>query len=106
MCVFLSQEAWEKALGHLSLPAPNVLTYLSPQSSSSYPMRYLGLGRLLVSLYPIRPSVSLDSGASLWPHSFAVCDSLCVLSGSASIRRCGLAEVGVSLWVWALRPSF
>ena len=25
--------------------------------------------------------------------------------GSGTIRRCGLVGVGVSLWVWALRPS-
>jgi hypothetical protein len=25
--------------------------------------------------------------------------------GSGTICKCGLVEVGVSLWVWALRPS-
>jgi hypothetical protein len=26
--------------------------------------------------------------------------------GSGTVCRCGLSGVGVSLWVWALRPSF
>ena len=35
------------------------------------------------------------------------CDDLYMLGpGSGTIRRCSLVGVGVSLWVWALRPSF
>jgi hypothetical protein len=35
-----------------------------------------------------------------------VCYGLHMLSpGSGAIRRCGPVGVGVSLWVWALRPS-
>ena len=34
------------------------------------------------------------------------CDGLYMLSlGSGTIRKCGLVRIGVSLWVWALRPS-
>jgi hypothetical protein len=34
------------------------------------------------------------------------CDGLYVLSpGNGTIRSCGPVGVGVSLWVWALRPS-
>ena len=33
------------------------------------------------------------------------CDGLYMLGpGSGTIMRCGLIEVGVSLWVWALIP--
>ena len=36
-----------------------------------------------------------------------VCDSLYMLSlGSGTIRRCGLVEVGVSLWAYVLIPLF
>jgi hypothetical protein len=36
-----------------------------------------------------------------------VCINVMYMLGprSATIRRCGLDGVGVSLWVWALRPS-
>jgi hypothetical protein len=35
------------------------------------------------------------------------CDGLYMLGlESGTIRGCGLVGVGVSLWVWALRPSF
>ena len=34
------------------------------------------------------------------------CDGLYMLGpGSGTIRRCGPVGVGVSLWVWAIRPS-
>ena len=34
--------------------------------------------------------------------SLTSCDGLYMLgSGSGTIRRCGLVEVGVSLWAWA-----
>jgi hypothetical protein len=37
---------------------------------------------------------------------FKQCDGLYVLGpGVGMIRRCGPVGVGVSLWVWALRPS-
>jgi hypothetical protein len=36
-----------------------------------------------------------------------MCDGLYMLSlGSGTIRRCGPVGVGVSLWVWDIRPSF
>jgi hypothetical protein len=36
----------------------------------------------------------------------AWCDGVYMLgSGSGTIRRCSPVGVGVSLWVWALRPS-
>ena len=35
----------------------------------------------------------------------SLCDGLYMLSSESSIiRRCGLVEVGVSLWMWTLRP--
>ena len=38
--------------------------------------------------------------------SITLCDGLYMLvPGSGTIRRCGLVGVGVSLWVWTLRPS-
>jgi hypothetical protein len=34
------------------------------------------------------------------------CDGLYMLGpGSGTVRRCGFVGVGVSLWVWAIRPS-
>ena len=39
-------------------------------------------------------------------HTRAHCNGLYMLSpGSGTIWRCGPVGVGVSLWVWALRPS-
>jgi hypothetical protein len=36
----------------------------------------------------------------------SLCDGFYMLyPGSGTIRRCGLVGVGVSQWVWALRPS-
>jgi hypothetical protein len=42
-----------------------------------------------------------------WIPSFLyTCDGLYMLGpGSSTFRRCGLVGVGVSLWIWALRPS-
>ena len=38
--------------------------------------------------------------------SLVKCDGLYMLGpGSSAIRRCGLVGVGVSLWLWTLRPS-
>jgi hypothetical protein len=35
-----------------------------------------------------------------------ICDGLNMLGpGSGTIKKCGLVGVGVSLWVWALKPS-
>ena len=40
-------------------------------------------------------------------HGSRLCDDLSILGlGRGAIRRCGLVGVGVSLWVWALMPSF
>jgi hypothetical protein len=37
---------------------------------------------------------------------YGSCDGLYMIGpGSGTIRRCGLVEVGVALWVWGLRPS-
>ena len=39
-------------------------------------------------------------------HLYTHCGGLNTLGpGSGSIKRCGLVGVGVSLWVWAIRPS-
>ena len=40
------------------------------------------------------------------PKRVSCCDGLYMLGpGSGTIRRCGPVGVGVSLWVWAIRPS-
>jgi hypothetical protein len=37
---------------------------------------------------------------------FSMCDGLYMLGPeSGTIRRCGSVRVGVSLWMWAVRPS-
>jgi hypothetical protein len=39
-------------------------------------------------------------------NNYTWCDGLYMLgSGSGTIRRCSPVGVGVSLWVWAIRPS-
>jgi hypothetical protein len=44
--------------------------------------------------------------ALLQYFTFAQCGGLYVFGPeSGTIRRCGLVGVGVSPWVWALRPS-
>jgi hypothetical protein len=53
--------------------------------------------------------ISLLSDGSLVKilcQSFGFCDGLYMLSPrSGTIRGCGPVGVGVSLWVWALRPQ-
>jgi hypothetical protein len=60
------------------------------------------------------PVLFIEVGFSHQDLGIADCDGLSMLSsGSGSIRghgsvgvsRCGLVGVGVSLWVWALKPS-
>jgi hypothetical protein len=54
----------------------------------------------LVFFYHVGP------GHGLLDISYGNCDGVYVLGpGSGTIRRCGPIGVGVSLWVWALRPS-
>jgi hypothetical protein len=48
--------------------------------------------------------ISLPS-VSIFFFLLATCDGLYMLGpGSGIIRRCDLVGVGVSLWVWALKP--
>ena len=51
-------------------------------------------------------SQKIESGSSAG-NVLALCDGLYTLGpGGGTVGRCGLVGEGVSLWVWALRPSF
>ena len=50
-------------------------------------------------------SQKIESGSSAG-NVLALCDGLYTLGpGGGTVGRCGLVGEGVSLWVWALRPS-
>jgi hypothetical protein len=63
-------------------------------TTEAFSARSTGLST--VGSWRLFSSTSLDTG----------CNGLNMLGlGSGTIRRCDLVGVGVSLWVWALRPS-
>jgi hypothetical protein len=62
--------------------------------------------RLFLTFCSIWSSSVLEGTIQCWRNVFPHFDGLCMLGpGSGTIRRCDPGGGGVSLWVWALRPS-
>ena len=58
-----------------------------------------------IAIYNVKQAKMVSKIKRLFYLIYTRCDGLYMLGpGSGTIRRCGLLGVGVSLWVWTLRP--